>query len=77
MSAPTIVMQSASSAKVELRSVTIDWPAISIAWSPRPCSSTYRSEATIAQAEPSEVGEHCSLVSGSWIIGAASISSWV
>ena len=68
-------MQSASSAKVELRSVTIDWPAISIAWSQRSCSSTKRSEATIAQAEPSEVGEHCSLVSGSWIIFAALMSS--
>ena len=40
MSEPTIVMQSASSAKVEERSVTIDWPAISIACSQRPCSST-------------------------------------
>ena len=76
MSPPTILMQESSS-KVELRSVIIAWPTISIAWSQRSCSSTKRSLATIAAAEPSEVGEHCSLVSGSWIIFAASISSWV
>jgi hypothetical protein len=40
MSEPTIVMQSAFSSKVELRSVTIDWPAISTACSQSPCSST-------------------------------------
>ena len=45
-------------------SVIIDWPTISIAWSQRSCSSTNRSEAMIAAALPSEVGEHCSLVSG-------------
>ena len=56
-------------------SVTIAWPAISTAWSHRSCSSTNRSEATIAAAEPSDVGEHCSFVSGSWITFAALISS--
>ena len=70
MSEPTILMQSVSSANVLDRSVTIDWPAISIARSHRSCSSTKRSDATIAAALPSEVGEHCSLVSGSWIIRA-------
>ena len=60
----------ARSSKVEGMSVTIAWPTISIACSQRSCSSTKRSEATIAAPEPSEVGEHCSLVSGSWIIFA-------
>ena len=55
--------------------MTIAWPAISTAWSQRSCSSTKRSEATIAAAAPSEVGEHCSFVSGSWIIRASLISS--
>ena len=35
------------------------------------------SEATIAAPDPSEVGEHCSLVSGSEIIRAARMSSSV
>jgi hypothetical protein len=39
--------------------------------------STKRSDATIAAAEPSEVGEHWSFVSGSWIIRAPLISSRV
>ena len=77
MSEPTIVMQSAFSSNVELMSVTIDWPAISTAWSQRSCSSTYFSEATITAAAPSEVGEHWSFVSGSWIIRASLISSSV
>ncbi len=63
------------SSNVLAMSVTSAWPAISIAWSHRPCSSTKRSEATIAAPDPSEVGEHWSLVSGSWIIFAALMSS--
>ena len=74
MSEPTSLIELRSS-KVEGMSVTIAWPTISTAWSPRPCSSTKRSLATIARAEPSEVGEHCSLVSGSWIIFASMMSS--
>ena len=55
--------------------MTIAWPTISTACSERSCSSTKRSEATSAAPEPSEVGEHCSLVSGSWIIFEALTSS--
>jgi hypothetical protein len=55
--------------------VTIAWPAISIACPHSSCSSTKRSLATIAAAAPSEVGEHCSFVSGSWITFAALMSS--
>ena len=64
-----------SSSNVLVMSVTIAWPAISIAWSHRSCSSTKRSDATTAAAEPSEVGEHWSFVSGSWITFAALMSS--
>ena len=74
MSAPQIFMQSVCSSNVEERSVTIDCPTISIASSHSPCSSTNRSDATIAAPAPSEVGEHCSFVNGSWIIGASAIS---
>ena len=70
-------MQSVSSANVDGMSVISAWPAISIAWSQRSWSSTNFSETTTAAADPSEVGEHCSLVSGSWIIRAALISSSV
>ena len=56
-------------------SVTSACPAISTAWSQSPCSSTNRSEATTAQPAPSEVGEHCSFVSGLWIIFAFLMSS--
>ena len=63
------------SSKVDERSVTIAWPAISTARSHRSCSSTNRSDATTAAAEPSDVGEHWSLVNGSWIIRADLISS--
>src|SRR5215212_9236638 len=67
MSQPTTLIELPSS-NVDGMSVTSAWPAISIAWSHSPCSSTNRSEAITAQPEPSEVGEHCSLVSGLWII---------
>ena len=63
------------SSKVSGVSVTIDCATISTARSPRPCSSTKRSLATTAAPEPSEVGEHWSLVSGSWITCAFLMSS--
>lgn len=54
-------------------------PTISTARAPRSCSSTKRSLASTAAPEPSEVGEHCNLVSpsGSYTILAAVISSSV
>ncbi len=42
---------------------------------PGPCLSTNASLTTIAAPDPSEVGEHCSLVSGSEIIREARMSS--
>ena len=63
--------------KLDGKSVFIDMPMISTAWSSRPCERTNSSLARIAAAEPSEVGQHCSLVSGSCTIGDARISSSV
>ncbi len=63
MSAPTRLI-ALLSAKVLSRSVTMACPTISTAWSPSPCFSTKASLAMIAAPEPSEVGEHCSLVTG-------------
>ena len=63
--------------KVLSKSVVIACPTISTAWPARPCLSTNASLATIAAPEPSDVGEHCSLVSGSEIIFAARMSSSV
>jgi hypothetical protein len=60
---PTALIADLSS-NVERMSVTIDWPTISTAWSQSSCSSTNFSEARIAQADPSDVGEHWSFVSG-------------
>ena len=54
--------------------MTIACPEISIARLQRSCSSTKRSDASTTAAAPSEVGEHCSFVSGSWIIFASLIS---
>ena len=56
-------------------SVTSACPAISTAWSHKSCSSTKRSEAMTAHADPSDVGEHWSLVRGSWMTLAALMSS--
>ncbi len=58
-------------------SVVIACATISTALSCRPCRTTNRSETTTAAAAPSDVGEHCSFVSGSWIGFAARISSTV
>ena len=77
MSAPQIVIDEFAPANVDGRSVTTAWPAISTAPPHRACRSTKRSEATIAHAAPSEVGEHCSFVSGSWIMRESLISSSV
>ena len=74
MSAPTSEM-SLRPSNVAGVSVTIAMPTISTAESRRPCSSTKRSLTTRAAAAPSDVGEHCSLVSGSWIMRDASTSS--
>ena len=63
--------------KVLAKSVVIACPTISTACPARPCLSTNSSLATIAAPDPSEVGEHCSLVSGSEIIFAARMSSRV
>ncbi|WP_241684146.1 hypothetical protein [Actinomadura sp. J1-007] len=71
---PTTWMDEWSS-KLSGVSVAMWCPAISTAWSPRPCSSTKRSLTTSAAAAPSEVGEHWSLVSGSKIIVAFRTSS--
>jgi hypothetical protein len=51
--------------KVEAKSVVIACPTISTARAARSWRSTNASLARIAAPEPSEVGEHCSLVSGS------------
>jgi len=58
-------------------SVRIDCPAISTAWPSRPCLRTKSSDATMQHAAPSDVGEHCSLVSGSYTMGDLSTSSSV
>ena len=65
----------ADPSNVEAKSVVIAWPTISTAWAARPWESTNPSEASTTAPEPSEVGEHCSLVSGSEIIFAAMMSS--
>ena len=57
--------------KVEGRSVAISIPRISTALASSPRSRTKSSEASTAAAPPSEVGQHCSLVSGEWTTGAA------
>ena len=46
-------------------------------WSSKPFALTKSSDTTIAAAEPSEVGQHCNLVSGSWTDLELSISSKV
>ncbi len=56
-------------------------PAISTAWASRPWRFTTSSEQRIAAPEPSEVGQHWSLVSGPKICGDSRIwssvySSW-
>src|SRR5207245_8985772 len=61
--------------KVSPVSVTIVWARISIALSWRLCFLTKSSLASTAAPGPSDVGQHWSLVSGSWTIGAASMSS--
>ncbi len=71
------MMLAALPSKVEVKSVVIACPTISTARPARPCLSTNASLATIAAPDPSEVGEHCSLVSGSEIILAARMSSRV
>ena len=53
------------SSKVLGKSVVIAMPAISTACSSRPCFFTKSSLARIAAPAPSDVGQHCSLVSGS------------
>ncbi len=63
--------------KVDAKSVVMAWPTISTAWPASPWLSTKLSEARIAAPDPSEVGEHCSLVSGSEIIRDARMSSSV
>ena len=57
------------------KSVDMAMPRISTAFLPTPCFLMKSSLATIAAPEPSEVGHHCSLVSGSKIIGAFRMSS--
>lgn len=52
------------SPKVEPRSVAISMPRISTARSIKPCLRAKASEQMMAAAEPSEVGQHCNLVSG-------------
>ena len=61
--------------KEEGRSVAISMPRICTALASRPLSTTKSSEASTAAAPPSEVGQHCSLVSGEWTMGAACICS--
>ena len=51
--------------KLDLKSVVMAIPAISTARASSPCSRTKSSDASTAAALPSEVGQHCSLVSGS------------
>ena len=65
----------AEPSNVEAKSVVIACPTISTAWPASPCSSTNSSRGQHHRPEPSEVGEHCSLVSGSEIIFAAMMSS--
>ena len=48
-----------------------------VTWSSRPFALTKSSDTIIAAAEPSEVGQHCNLVSGSWTDLELSISSKV
>jgi hypothetical protein len=43
-------------------SVVMLWPTISMAWFWRPCLRTNASEATMAHAAPSEVGQHMARV---------------
>ena len=74
MSKPTKLM-SLFDWKLDGKSVCIDMPTISTAWSSRPCSCTKSSLTTIAAAPPSEVGQHCSFVSGSCTIFAPMMSS--
>src|SRR6476661_4628899 len=62
---------------VDGRSVVIAMPTISTARSRSPYLSTTSSEHSTAAPEPSDVGQHCSLVNGSKTIGAALISSSV
>ena len=64
MSEPTSLMQLFSS-KVLGKSVVIAMPRISTAFACRLCLRTKSSLARIAAPAPSEVGQHCSLVSGS------------
>eukprot|EP00511_Aplanochytrium_stocchinoi_P004236 CAMPEP_0204825632 /NCGR_PEP_ID=MMETSP1346-20131115/3494_1 /ASSEMBLY_ACC=CAM_ASM_000771 /TAXON_ID=215587 /ORGANISM="Aplanochytrium stocchinoi, Strain GSBS06" /LENGTH=71 /DNA_ID=CAMNT_0051953341 /DNA_START=471 /DNA_END=686 /DNA_ORIENTATION=+ len=61
-SAPSFAFPSAS--KADEASECMAWPVISIACPPSPCLMTKSSEQTIAAAAPSDVGEHCSFVSG-------------
>ncbi len=64
--------------KVDAKSVVIACPTISTACPARSWLSTKLSRlASTTAPEPSEVGEHCSLVSGSEIIFAARMSSSV
>ena len=74
MSEPTSLIELFSS-KVLLKSDAIAMPRISTALACSPCLRTKSSLARIAAPAPSEVGQHCSLVSGSQTIGAALICS--
>jgi hypothetical protein len=63
--------------KVELKSVVISIPIISTARSRRPCFVAKASETKTAAADPSEVGQHWSLVKGPYTGGEARICSSV
>ncbi len=65
------------SSKVEGRSVAISMPMISTACSISPCLMAKASETTMAAAEPSEVGQHCSFVNGPYTVGLDMICSRV